>query len=799
MDRMGKGGATGGRGLAPWGYRGCFWAFWALACLVQPRGAGAQQCEDENVCSFKKPNVLLVLDYSSSMTGSKEAPAFFPPGQTLVTRWGAELDAASWILRYDNGFFANNARIALSRFGHDPDLKAAGTTIRTDHSFPPITDGYALDVPFDGSDGKYLQCKGSGVEAAVEVLRKAPPPPVGTMAIDRDSIMLTWTRGALRSAHNLIDRTREHHKNETGESGREYQVVLMTDGDWTCPDTIGQGCDENPAPEAARLRAAGVPVYVIAFGDAAMQPSLNEVALQGGTGKAVDATSPQGIVDAFSSVLDNIRDSVIVPTCTQKLPRVLITMDASSSMLNGTAPGQTKWDKARFALSGNPAAPNPTDPGYVEPVLTHKVKVNGRDVAIEDLVHVGMVAFAGGDQQKLMFNFGPCMRDNIAWAMDPATSCAAPGCKDPYAGAPLRWTFKDSGQSGAPRFVRPTHSYMPVCAEDAENGRCAGAAPTTFTGQGLEFSRKLIVDYKRNSAPFSQTTSTRYVNVLITDGETSEGSSDVQAVLRGLVQEGVDTYVIGFGTSDELNQPQLDQYAVWGNTQKAIVVDPSRKESASALGEALTTVVTSLGLDSCCVLNQCSSQPEPEDPHAVCGDGKVEGDEVCDDGELNATYGHCSARCQGKHLFCGDGRTDGPEECDDGNAQEHDGCTNGCIHVAEEEDAGVGAAAGSGGSRVGTVPPGTAAVRSSAGRGAVSSAVRSDPPVDAGMDAGPSIPPGAKQSCNCSAVGSKATTRSPSMIALLCVGLLFVFRRRSPHRSWTQLLPRPQRATRPRW
>jgi hypothetical protein len=295
----------------------------ALLCLVGTavlgRQAHAQTCDAENQCSFKKPNILLVLDYSSSMSGSEASPAYFPAGQTVTTRWTAELDAASWILRYDQGFFADNARIGLTRFGHDPDLKLSGTTIKTDRSFPPITDGYAIDVPFDGSDGQYLQCKSSGIQAAVDVLRTTAPPPIG--GLDLNSLMLTWTRGALRSAHDLIGRTREQHKSEPGEDARDYEVVLMTDGDWTCPDSVGQGCDENPAPEAAKLRMDGVPVHVIAFGDATMVKSLNEVALQGGTGKSIDATSPQGIVDAFSGVLDGIRNGVIVPTCTQKLPR----------------------------------------------------------------------------------------------------------------------------------------------------------------------------------------------------------------------------------------------------------------------------------------------------------------------------------------------------------------------------------------------------------------------------------------------------------------------------------------------
>jgi cysteine-rich repeat protein len=695
----------------------------------------------------------------------------------MTTRWDAELEAARWILRYDRGFFANNTRIGLSRFAHDPDVQQTGTHISTDRSFPPITDGFALDVPFDGSDGKYLQCKASGVEAAVELLRSAPPPPVGS-SLGRDAVMLTWTRGALRSAHNLIEQTRTRHKDEPNEDTRKYEVVLMTDGDWTCADMIGQNCDDDPAPEAAKLKAAGVPVHVIAFGDATMQSSLNEVALQGGTDKAIDAASPQGIVDALRMVLDNIRDSVIVPTCTQKLPRVMITMDASSSMLEGAALGETKWDKARYALSGNPRAAKPGDPGYVEPVLTRKVSVNGREIAIEDLVHVGMVAFAGKEQQVEMFGFGPCMRDNIAWAMDPQTSCVAPSCIDPYAHAPLTWTFKDSDKDRDPRFVRHTHSFMPVCDSAASDGSCQGSAPSTFTGEGLAFARSRILAYRGNSAPFPQTDETSYVNVLITDGETSEGSANVQEALTDLLADGIKTYVIGFGTSDELDQEQLDQYAAWGDTQQAIVVDPSRAESADMLANALAGIVSSLGLDACCVLNQCSLEPEPADPQAVCGDGKREGDEVCDDGNLNATYGRCNARCDGKHLFCGDGRLDGPEECDDGNRRNRDGCSSTCVAVLNDLDAG--AAAEGPQSRVGGIPPGsgraTAVTTPPVGTSTSPTSVGQIVPDAAVSTLPPVRDPGADQGCGCHVVGSRQPPRV--MLALVCVALFLQARAR---------------------
>ncbi len=67
----------------------------------------------------------------------------------------------------------------------------------------------------------------------------------------------------------------------------------------------------------------------------------------------------------------------------------------------------------------------------------------------------------------------------------------------------------------------------------------------------------------------------------------------------------------------------------------------------------------------------CGDAPEP-----VCGDGKIEGAEVCDDGNLD-DGDECTAACLPAR--CGDGlvRT-GLEECDDGNRVDDDGCTNGC-------------------------------------------------------------------------------------------------------------------------
>jgi cysteine-rich repeat protein len=489
-------------------------------------------------------------------------------------------------------------------------------------------------------------------------------------------------------------------------------------------------------------------VHVVAFADATMQPSLNEVALQGGTASSIDATSPQGIVDALSSVLDEIRDSVIVPECTAGLPRVLVIMDGSSSMIAGAAPGETKWDKARFALAGNPAAPNPGDPGYVEPVLARRLEIDGKDVAIEDVIHLGMTVFAGADEQRLLVGFGPCMRDNFAWAMDPWTSCQAPGCSDPYAGFPITWTLKDSDSGRDPPFVRTTRSFMPACNETPNSTSCVGQIPNTFTGQGLEFARDVIAGYKSDPTPFAADDGTRYVNILISDGQTSQGSSEVQPVLQGMAADGIDTYVIGFGSADELDEAQLQQYAGWGNTGSAILIDPSQPGGAAALADALEGVVREIDVDACCVLNECAGEPEPPDPRPLCGDGRVQGDEVCDDGELNAGYGFCAARCDGPHLICGDGRVDGPEQCDDGNQVAGDLCAPDCT-LENDDDAGPNDFTGSGG-----VPPVPHVPPPTSGSGGV---IRVPLPPDAGADAGTARAEGDDSGCDCHAVGASAS------------------------------------------
>lgn len=68
----------------------------------------------------------------------------------------------------------------------------------------------------------------------------------------------------------------------------------------------------------------------------------------------------------------------------------------------------------------------------------------------------------------------------------------------------------------------------------------------------------------------------------------------------------------------------------------------------------------------------------------VCGDGIVEGDEVCDDGLNDGAYGGCSADCDALGPHCGDGRVDADEACDDGDAIDGNGCNTDCVVSGSE-------------------------------------------------------------------------------------------------------------------
>ncbi|MGE0785044.1 MAG: DUF4215 domain-containing protein [Sandaracinaceae bacterium] len=104
----------------------------------------------------------------------------------------------------------------------------------------------------------------------------------------------------------------------------------------------------------------------------------------------------------------------------------------------------------------------------------------------------------------------------------------------------------------------------------------------------------------------------------------------------------------------------------------------ARTVSILVLGAAMAACSDSHGPgddDAGGIVFDAGSQPDGGAPR-VCGNGRLEPGEMCDDGNNTAGDG-CDATC-GREAFCGDMTVDTGETCDDGNNRSGDGCRSDC-------------------------------------------------------------------------------------------------------------------------
>jgi hypothetical protein len=557
--------------------------------------------------------MMIIVDYSASMNLN------FGAG----TRWDATVDAIATMLDTDNGFIGNNLNLAMMRFGHDPDELNPGTTIGGDVSSPPIRDGQAIDIEWYDTGGgpvDYIECNGQAVKTAIQTV---PPPMNGA-----GSGIGTWTKGAMDRSASLIGQSRADHGEAVGD--RTYLQLVITDGAYTGPD--GTAGNVNPSVDNPAITAAAqwnneeVATYVVAVDQDAMSQGFMDadaLAAAGGTNSAIDGSTPNLLVQALQTVIQEIKDEVIAPECVGGMPRMMVLLDASSSMLNSgasfaSAEGVSGWDQARDALSGDNSIFDGT--------------VNTGD-AVEDLSQLGLAVFGhdAPDESAILVNYGPCMKDNFAWALDPNSSCLLPGCdpagngNGPWDGPTIGWSSQD-GSAVSPFFDVSTISHMPACDTYPGDARCTGSGTYTHLGLNLIASNQAAYHAAAQSpgAEFPANADTDYINLMITDGQYNSTDAQIQTALESMQSNGITTYVIGFGEFQSF-QTELDNMASWGSNG----ANPSAYTATNQaqLEAQIQAIINDLVFDPCCGFNDCSENPEPttNEPDPTTGSGSGTG------------------------------------------------------------------------------------------------------------------------------------------------------------------------------
>ena len=575
--------------------------------------AAPNPCQLEGNCTFKKPLLAFVLDDSTAMNEAFDADS---------TRWEAATEFIEALILSDNGYVAENFILGLVRFGHDPNPVGPGTTIPGDST--GLVDGVKLDVPwYDANDpaNKYIECTNG--DAILETLAALPAPLGGAK-----TGIGAWTKGALQFTGSALAQAEADHPGDMG--GRESLLVVLTTGAWTDPTgtMVKKPAAQDPAITAADMwNSDAIPIHVVMFGGQGDQASADALAFAGGTDQALPGDDHVPLGDALKNIIEEVKSKVVAPVCIPRFPRVMVLLDASSSMLNdGTtraAPGEGSWDLVRDGFTGNDG---------VFDILLLDVFMTA-----ENTFYFGLSVFGSAGEEKRVVDYGRCRRDNFAWALDPATACVAPNCVDPYAAPPLKWTFQDGSLINPPDFNDPTISHMPTCeAKDPQPQACSGSNTALHLGlqqvaSNLDAHRTACL---KLDAMLPCNEETTFLNVLITDGAHDSTDAQVSAPLTAMHNAGVVTHVIGFG--DALDPVQLDKLAGWGSGN---TLPPLIATTQAELEAAFQSFLKLPVFDECCSFFNCEWFPgetgetgdtgDTSDTGAPCVDECLEGASQC--------------------------------------------------------------------------------------------------------------------------------------------------------------------------
>lgn len=557
-----------------------------------PKPARAQdECRvPDGECTLTKPNYLFLVEWSSAMALGLDGQPVADPSES---RWARAVDVISQAAVAQNGFFTDDAHWAVMRFGSPGcGLDATGTT--------------TLDLPWvdeSDPDRAYLGCNAEGV---VQTLAALPAPGAGPGGCE------AWTAAALQDARSLVAQDRALHPLPQARE-RWYKTFVVTQGSWSGPGGNGENRDplDDPVEVAASLlNDDDHATFALAMtSEDAGKADADALATAGGTNRSMDGANADGLEEALQVISDDLRQP-LVPSCVQPYPRMMLILDASSSMLQGDRAGHdTPWDRAIEALTGD------------QSIFDAQTAGEHRS---EDWLLSGLLVYAGEDPQddRVLLPYAPCAKDNIAWAIDPLTSCSsASGCADPWSqDPPLTYqplTSPPSDHAGAPPFNVVTHSHLPACnatptgdAETCSGPSCCRGSPS-FVHRGLElaFANARWIQQEGDPFPLWNSDHSPYANILVTDGKYVGYSTDdqVRSVLEAMYQAGITTYVLSVG--DDVDSAALENMAAWGSDSTQDPYDGNSPADRLALGDLLAGDIS---VDPCCEYLSCVEQPEPE-------------------------------------------------------------------------------------------------------------------------------------------------------------------------------------------
>ncbi|EDM76213.1 hypothetical protein PPSIR1_07668 [Plesiocystis pacifica SIR-1] len=137
------------------------------------------------------------------------------------------------------------------------------------------------------------------------------------------------------------------------------------------------------------------------------------------------------------------------------------------------------------------------------------------------------------------------------------------------------------------------------------------------------------------------------------------------------------------GGNDEVDTSTDGESSSDGSTETESTTDTSEETTETtteeSTDETATEDTTDESTDESTDETTGDTTGDTTDGGAECGDGVVEGDEVCDDGVNDGSYGGCEPDCSALAAYCGDAMVNGPEQCDDQNDDSSDGCLADCL------------------------------------------------------------------------------------------------------------------------